>query len=308
MSFEDTENFSDDDLGMGMMTGKGNDLDSLSDSDSDASSVGGHSGYGAPPKKASLSNDDDAQSAFSADSDNQSVSSYAGSDLTPEEEEKKKKVLLYKLKRLQKRGHDVRHFTMDSSLEEIQGEVDMIKKEANMEQGVKAAKRGLMFLTSAMEWANNKYDPFDIALDGWSGEVQEEMENGEYDEVLEELYEKYYEKVNVAPEVKLMGMLAGSALQFHVSNTVVKGMMGDNGSKLLAQNPNLKSEIFNAVNKTEMGQQMQQQMGMAPQKEMSGPTDVDDILAEIENENLNSGSLDNIVNQPKDGVVTLDGW
>ena len=308
MSFEDTENFSDDELGMGMVSGKDIDLDAQSDSGSEASSVGGHSGYGAPPKKADLSDNEDAKSTFSAAESEKSVSSYAGSDLTPEEEEKKKKVLLYKLKRLQKRGHDVRHFTMDSSLEEIQGEVDLIKREANMSQGVKAAKRGLMFLTSAVEWANNKYDPFDIALDGWSGEVQEEMEGGEYDEVLEELYEKYYDKVNVAPEFKLMGMLAGSALQFHVSNTVVKGMMGSDGSKLLAQNPNLKSEIFNAVSKTEMGQQMQQQMGMAPKKEMSGPTDVDDILAEIENENLNSGSIDKLMSKPKDGVVTLDGW
>jgi len=107
-----------------------------------------------------------------------------------------------------------------------------------------------------------------------------------------------------------MMMVGGSALQFHVSNTVVKTMMGPSGANnLLKQNPHLKTEIMNAVNKSEMGQQMQAEMGMGaqqPRKEMNGPSDVDDILAELENEDLNASNNNNVMEKP--GTVTIDGW
>ena len=309
--FGNTEDFSDEELGLGMLSqnNKSNGLDAISDSSSEASAnLGNMDSFNNPNRQ----HEDDARSTFSAAESEKSVSSYAGSDLTPEEEEKKKKTLLFKLKRLQKRGYHLsRAYNIDSPLEEIQAEVDTIKREANLEQGTKAAKRGLLFLTSAVEWANNKYDPFDVMLDGWSGEVQEDVENGEYDEVMEELYDKYYDKVSMSPEMKLMMMVGGSALQFHVSNTVVKTMMGPSGANnLLKQNPHLKTEIMNAVNKSEMGQQMQAEMNMGmgqqPRKEMNGPSDVDDILAELENEDLNASNNNAVMEKP--GTVTIDGW
>ena len=318
MSFENTENFSDDDLGLGMIADGGKratDLDDEMDSVSNASSVdlGGKRDHHQPVPQRTQIDNSDAKSTFSAKSDDaKSVSSYAGSDLTPEEEEKKKKTLLFKLKRLQNRGYHLsRAYNIDSPLEDIQAEVDSIKREANLEQGTKAAKRGLLFLTSAIEWANNKYDPFDVALDGWSAEVQDDVENGEYDEVMEELYDKYYDKVSMSPEMKLMMMIGGSALQFHISNTVVKTMMGPSGANnLLKQNPHLKTEIMNAVNKTEMGHKMNAEMKMQQQpqqvKEMAGPSDVDDILKELENEDLNAGAGTGM--NEKQGVVSIDGW
>jgi len=309
--FGNTEDFSDDELGLGMLSNQNDNnsqgLGAISDSSSEASAnLGNRNNFNMNRQQ-----EDDARSTFSAAESEKSVSSYAGSDLTPEEEEKKKKTLLFKLKRLQKRGYHLsRAYNIDSPLEEIQAEVDTIKREANLEQGTKAAKRGLLFMTSALEWANNKYDPFDVMLDGWSGEVQEDVENGEYDEVMEELYDKYYDKVSMSPEMKLMMMVGGSALQFHVSNTVVKTMMGPSGANnLLKQNPHLKTEIMNAVNKSEMGQQMQAEMGMGaqqPRKEMNGPSDVDDILAELENEDLNASNNNNVMEKP--GTVTIDGW
>jgi len=309
-NFNTAEDFNDEDLGLGMMSNDGSEhggLDALSDSSDEENNtnLGSRNDFRNPQRPV----EDDARSTFSAADSIASQSSYAGSDLTPEEEEKKKKALLYKLKRLQKRGYTLsRQYDIDSPLEEIQAEVDSIKKEANLEQGMKAAKRGLLFLTSAVEWGNSKYDPFDVMLDGWSGEVQDDVENGEYDEVLEELYDKYYDKVNMSPEMKLMMMIGGSALQFHVSNTVVKTMMGPAGSQaLLKQNPHLKTDIMNAVNQTEMGQQMQQQMGMGQQrKEMNGPTDVDDILAELESEEMNTSNNNKVMENP--GIVSIDGW
>jgi len=78
---------------------------------------------------------------------------------------------------------------------------------------------------------------------------------------------------------------------------------------------NLKNEIQNAVNKTEMGQQFNNQMnnlhqgnvsGLTATKEMTGPTDFDDIVAELENEDLNTSMNNQVMEQSKPGVVTID--
>ena len=315
------DSFTDEDLGLGMLSNAGSDngLDQLSDSESNDGEFGNREQFNSMniPKK---SVDVDAQSTFSAAESEKSVSSYAGSDLTPEEEIKKKKMLLFKLKRLQKRGYNLsRAYNIDSDLEDIQAEVDTIKREANLEQGTKVAKNMLISISSLLEYANNRFDPFDIVLDGWSEEINEDVENGEYDEVMEELYDKYYDKVSMSPEMKLLAMVGGSAVKFHLSHTLLKQMVGPAGANnLLKQNPNLKNEIQNAVNKTEMGQQFNNQMnnlhqgnvgGLTARKEMAGPTDVDDILAELENEDMNTSMSNNIMQdaqQAQNGVVTID--
>ena len=48
-----------------------------------------------------------------------------------------------------------------------------------------------------------------------------------YDEVFEDLYEKYKESANMAPELKLVFMVASSAFWFHISNNMSKSVMGN---------------------------------------------------------------------------------
>ena len=201
------DSFSDEDLGVGMLGNVNNDLGSLSDSDSESGNLGNRQNFESVNGPKATNENDDAQSVFSAASENNSVSSYAGSDLMPEEEEKKKKMLLFKLKRLQKRGYNIsKAYNINDSLEDIQSEVDSIKREANLEQGTKVAKNALISICSLLEYANNRFDPMDVVLDGWSEEINEDVENGEYDEVMEELYDKYYDKISMAPEMKLLAM------------------------------------------------------------------------------------------------------
>lgn len=312
MNLNQNESFSDTDLGLGMLDGSNNDLDNLSDVLSQASSnendLGGKQQFNQGIED--REEDFDIQSNMSGS--NNSVSSYAGSDLTPEEEQKKKVILLAKLKRLQKRGYQLsRPFNLDSSLEDIQAEVDSIKREANLEQGTKVAKNTLISICSILEYTNNRFDPLDIVLDGWSEEINEDVENGEYDEVMEELYDKYYDKVQMTPEMKLLMMVGGSAIKFHLSHTLLKSMI-PGADTLLKQNPNLKNEIASLVNKTEQGKAFQDQLnnlhtgevtglGKSTQ-DMVGPTDVDDILAELENETNNNMSSNKIMN---DGVMDI---
>jgi len=76
------------------------------------------------------------------------------------------------------------------------------------------------------------------------------MENvDDYDGVFEELYVKYRSKVSVAPEVKLIMMLGGSAMMFHLTNSMFKSVM-PNMNDVMKQNPDLVKNMMAAVQNT----------------------------------------------------------
>jgi hypothetical protein len=56
---------------------------------------------------------------------------------------------------------------------------------------------------------------FDLKLEGWSDSIFENITD--YDEVFEELYYKYKDSVALMPEIKLVMMVGGSAMMFHMS-------------------------------------------------------------------------------------------
>jgi len=291
---------------MNNMNNMNDDLENLSESSNDLNNS---------MNNMNMNNNSDADS-FSEmqDNDNKSVSSYAGSDLSPEEVLKKKRLLLFKLKRLQQKGYNPsRFYDMNSSLGELTAEVESIKREANLNQGVKVTKNALVSVCSLLEYVNNRFDPMDIVLDGWSEEMNDDIQNGEYDEVMEELYYKYYDKVSMGPEMKLITMVGGSAVKFHLSHTLLKTMV-PNADVLLKQNPGLKNEINNLIQKNvpEVKKTMNEidnlgmgeVSGLTQRKEMSGPSeDVNDIIAEIENEVNNNTMNNNISND--NGTVEI---
>jgi len=287
---------------------KDNDLDNLSSESSGDNSIN-EMGMNAPQRQQQQMIDDFSESAKE---DNNSVSSYAGSDLSPEEVLKKKRLLLFKLKRLQKKGYQPsRFYDMNSSLEELTAEVESIKREANLNQGVKVAKNALVSVCSLLEYVNNRFDPMDVVLDGWSEEINDDVQTGDYDEVMEELYYKYYDKVSMGPEMKLITMVGGSAVKFHLSHTLLKTMV-PNAEALLKQNPGLKNEINDLIQKnvpevrntmTEIDKLGTGEVsGLTQRREMTGPSeDVDDIIAEIEKEANNNKMNQNI----QDGTVEI---
>lgn len=136
--------------------------------------------------------------------------------MTPEEVEAEKRKLLFALYRFQMKNNVQlpRELTLNSSLEEIQLAVDFCRREAKLSQAVKLSKHVLVTVCSGLEFLNEKYDPFDVYLTGWSETVKENED--EYDDVFEELFEKYQDKVAVSPEIKLMMMVVGSAAGYHL--------------------------------------------------------------------------------------------
>jgi hypothetical protein len=270
-----------------------NDLTNLSESSSDFGGMQQNPNQQQAPQQNNFDNEL---------KDNQSVSSYAGSDLSPEETLKKKRLLLFKLKRLQKKGYQPsRFYDMNSSLGELTAEVESLKREANLDQGTKVSKNALISICSLLEYVNNKFDPFDVVLDGWSEDINDDVQNGEYDEVMEEIYYKYYDKVSMGPELKLITMIGGSAVKFHLSHTLLKTMI-PNAETLLKQNPGLKNEINDLIQKNipEMNQVQNQidNLGRGQVSGLTGPSEnVDDIIAEIEKESINNQVENNIMRE-----------
>jgi hypothetical protein len=135
-----------------------------------------------------------------------------------------KKELLYQFDRLEKKGVKMpKRFTMASSLEEMKAEYERLKRDREVDISVRFQRKMLMAIITGLEFMNNKFDPFDVALDGWSENVNDGI--NDYDDIFEELHDKYKGKANMSPELKLMFALGGSAFMFHLRNTMFKSAL-----------------------------------------------------------------------------------
>src|SRR5210317_2451700 len=156
--------------------------------------------------------------------------------------------LINKRGRLEKKGFAVnKRLNAYSNIDELRSEVKRITYSIDVEQSIRFSRRMLVACVTGLEFLNKRYNPFEIQLDGWSESVMENVDD--YDGVFEELYVKYRSKVNVAPEVKLIMMLGGSAMMFHLTNSMFKSVM-PNMNDVMKQNPDLVKNMMAAVQNT----------------------------------------------------------
>lgn len=152
---------------------------------------------------------------------------------------------LRKLEALEKKGVELsKKYNMESSLQEMMGEYETIMEEKTKQNSVKFQGNMLMAVINGIEFLNGKFDPFDIKLDGWSEQIQENITD--YDEIFGELHEKYKSKATMAPELKLLFQLGGSAMMVHMTNTMFKSAM-PGMDDILRQNPDLMRSFQNAA-------------------------------------------------------------
>ena len=152
---------------------------------------------------------------------------------------------LRKLEALEKKGVELsKKYNMESSLQEMMGEYETIMEEKSKQNSVKFQGNMLMAMINGIEFLNGKFDPFDIKLDGWSEQIQENLTD--YDEIFGELHEKYKSKASMAPELKLLFQLGGSAMMVHMTNTMFKSAM-PGMDDILRQNPDLMRSFQNAA-------------------------------------------------------------
>merc|ERR1712166_1407626 len=158
---------------------------------------------------------------------------------------KQKFIFIRKLDALEKQGISLsKKYTMDDSLDEMKGEFEMIKGEREKKSSVKFQGKMGMACVSGLEFLNQKFDPFDIKLDGWAESIHENV--GDYDDVFGELHEKYGSKATMAPELKLLFMLGGSGVMLHMTNTMFKSAM-PGMDDIMRQNPELMQQFTQAA-------------------------------------------------------------
>jgi hypothetical protein len=165
--------------------------------------------------------------------------------------EDEKADLLNKISRLVKKGvNSGARLSIYSDIEEIRTEYKRMIYAIECERSIKFQRRMLVAAVTGLEFLNEKFDPFDLELNGWSQNTMENIDD--YDGVFEELYNKYKAKVNVAPEVKLIMMVGGSGLMFHLTNSMFKAAVPNMG-QVMKQNPDLMRNMMDAVQRTNQG-------------------------------------------------------
>ena len=136
------------------------------------------------------------------------------------------------------------------------GKYIKLKKQREVDNSTKFQRKMLMACVTGLEFLNNRFDPFSVKLDGWSESVNENL--NDYDEIFEELGEKYGGDSEMAPEIRLLFTLAGSAFMFHLTNTMFKSSI-PGMDDVLQQNPELMKQFAEAaVGSMNKGQQPQQ--------------------------------------------------
>jgi len=171
--------------------------------------------------------------------------------MNKEEQLKEKFTLLQKLELLEKKGIKLtKKYDMESNLLEMKGEYESIISEKEKKNSVKFQGKMLMACITGIEFLNNRFDPFDVKLDGWSEQINENIDD--YDEIFTELHEKYKSKATMAPELKLLFQLGGSAMMVHMTNSMFKSAM-PGMDDIMRQNPDLMQHFTQAAVNT-MGQ------------------------------------------------------
>tara|TARA_Y100000389_G_scaffold201302_1_gene243689 strand:+ start:7920 stop:9221 length:1302 start_codon:yes stop_codon:yes gene_type:complete len=177
--------------------------------------------------------------------------------LTEQELLKEKFEMLRKLEALEEKGANLsKKYSMDNDLDEMKGEYEFVMNEKEKSNSIKFQGKVLTTMITGLEFLNSKFDPFDIKLDGWSEQINENVED--YDEIFAELHEKYKSKAKMAPEIKLLFQLASSGIMIHMTNTMFKSAL-PGMDDIMRQNPDLMSQFTRAA----MGSMEQTQPGLS---------------------------------------------
>jgi len=172
-------------------------------------------------------------------------------EMSKEELLRAKFKVLKQLEEFERKGVELsKKYTMESDLLEMEGECESIKAERERKNSVKFQRRMLMAAVTGLEFMNNRFDPFDFKLDGWGEQVNESIDD--YDEIFGELHEKYKSKAKIAPELKLLFQLGGSAIMLHMTNTMFKSSI-PGMDDIMRQNPELMEQFTKAA-VNQMGQ------------------------------------------------------
>ena len=198
---------------------------------------------------------------------------------------KRKYELLRKFERLGKMGVPIRkRFTMDSPLDEMEMELEFVRKEKAMDSTIKQFSEWFITGMSALEWGSknvNMLKMFGLQLDGLSQSAQ--MNVGDLEEDFEELYDLYGDKMRMHPLVRIPMRTCFMVYMVHLTNQMAMKAPVPNIEEILKQNPDIARQMAAQAmqNQTQQFRAQQQQQSVqvpvysppapAPQQPASNP-------------------------------------
>ena len=191
---------------------------------------------------------------------------------------KKKYELLRKFARLDKMGVPIRkRFTMDSPLDEMEMELEFVRKEKAMDATIKQFSEWFITGMSAMEWGSknvNMIKMFGLQLDGLSQSAQ--MNVGDLEEDFEELYDLYGDQMRMHPLVRIPMRTCFMIYMVHLTNQMAMKAPVPNIQEILRQNPDIARQMAAQAmqGQTEQFRQQaqQQQRATVPTFPTPGPS------------------------------------
>jgi hypothetical protein len=173
------------------------------------------------------------------------------SPLSYEQRRERKINALASLRRLEEAGYvpaGDKKFSFASDLAEIEDTVERLKLQRDLDSSIKYQRKFLIGFANIVEFVcTTEYNIFDLKLEGWSDSIFENITD--YDEVFEELYYKYKDSVAVMPEIKLVMMVGGSAMMFHMSRELFSKTSSKvpGFDEVMSRDPELKRRYTDAA-------------------------------------------------------------
>jgi hypothetical protein len=172
-------------------------------------------------------------------------SNSVGSRMNDREKRRKKRLMIKKLEEWYEKGviKHTSHFNMDSNYEEVEDEYEGAMEDKRKKDSVKIYGWWFMTFVNSVEYANAAFNPFDLNLDGWGEQVNEDLDS--YEELFGELYQKY-KGGKMAPEIALLLRLGFSAAVVNFTNKALSTATPA-FNDVIRQSPELMKMFTNAT-------------------------------------------------------------
>jgi hypothetical protein len=176
--------------------------------------------------------------------------------MSDENVQRKKYELLRKFDRLAKLGVPMRkRFNMDSTLEEMEMEMEFIRKEKDMDRTVQQFSEWFVTGMGGLEWSSKNVTlvkAFGLQLDGLSEAAQ--MKVGDMEEDFEELYDLYGDKLKMHPLVRIPIRTCMMVYMVHLTNQMVQKSPIPNIDQVLKSNPDIARQLATAAMQSQSNQ------------------------------------------------------
>lgn len=158
---------------------------------------------------------------------------------------RKKRAMIKKLDEWYEKGliKHTSNFTIDSPFDEVEDEYETALEDKRKKDSVKLQGWWFMTFINSLEYANTVFNPFDLNLDGWGEQVNEDIDS--YEEIFSELHDKY-KGGKMAPEISLLLRVGFSAAVLNFSNKALSTATPA-FNDVIKQSPELMKMFTNAT-------------------------------------------------------------